>query len=579
MSAVVHVTHEAVTKIGGIGAVLEGLVTAPQYQQAVDRTLLVGPLFSSLDEEQISRTGEVLYSSLTATVGIPDPGFFRLIEARYGVHIVYGRRPVLDATGGGEAGAEVVLVDCSEMDPELENAFKFLLYEEFGIQSERYEDVPDYIQYLRLAEPAYDVVAGLLALTAGPHFIIAHEYMGMPLALKAIAVGDDRFRTVFHAHEVATVRPLVEESVGHDIMFYNVLDQAAAGSSVEDVFGDQSGFYRAALVGCAHRCDAIFAVGDCVVRELGFLNDAFRQAPVDLVYNGIPAAEISLAERKAAIAGLQSFARNLTGAQPDYVFTHVTRLVPSKGLWRDLQVLGHLDGMLAGDGSTGVFFILTSAAATRSPQDVTRMETEYGWPLNHRAGYPDLDGAEVDLWADVDAFNRDSQSIRAVLVNQFGWSREYCGSSMPPGMGFMDLRRGTHVEFGQSIYEPFGIAQLEPLSFGATCVISNVCGCRGFAERVTGGEAFPNILVADYTSLTPPWTLDELLQMDGAARVAVESARSLDVAERLHQHLPRSDADLEAALVRGFDVARQMSWDSVARDLFLPGLERAAQRT
>ena len=579
MSAVIHVTHEAVTKIGGIGAVLEGLITAPEYQRGVDRTLLVGPLFSGLDEEHVKRTGEVLYSSLSATIAVPDPGFFELIEAKYGVRIVYGRRPVCDAASGGEVAAEVVLVDCSEMIPERENAFKFRLFEEFGIQSERYESVRDYVQYLRLAEPAYDVLAGLLAQESGPHFVISHEYMGMPLALKAISAGDSRFRTVFHAHEVATMRPIVEESAGHDTMFYNVLDQAVAtGKSVEDVFGDQSDFYRHALISRAHRCDAIFAVGDCVVRELGFLNLEFGSAPIDLVYNGIPATEISLDKRKSAIAGLQTYARSLTGSMPDFIFTHVTRLVPSKGLWRDFQVLEHLDRMLAAEGSSGVFFILTSAAATRSAADVTRMEADYGWPSLHRAGYPDLDGAEADLWAEVVEFTHDSQFIHAVLVNQFGWSRELCGSGMPPDMDFMDLRCGTHVEFGQSIYEPFGIAQLEPLSSGALCVISSVCGCKGYVERVAGGDAFPNVLVADYTKLAQPWSLDDLLAMDTDARLVVESERSLEVAERIHQHLPRSDADLEAALARGCEAAQKMSWNSVARDLFLPGLERATER-
>ena len=139
-------------------------------------------------------------------------------------------------------------------------------------------------------------------------------------------------------------------------------------------------------------------------------------------------------------------------------------------------------------------------------------------------------------------------------------------------------RHGTHVEFGQSIYEPFGIAQLEPLSFGAQCVISSVCGCKGFVERTTDGQPFPNVLVADYTALAQPWDLDALLQMDSAALLEIESGRSLDVAAQIHNRLPRSDADLEAALTRGYDIAHRMSWDSVAGDLFLPGLERAAGR-
>ena len=43
----VHVTHEAIGKIGGIGAVLEGLFTSNTYQQEISRTILVSPLFST----------------------------------------------------------------------------------------------------------------------------------------------------------------------------------------------------------------------------------------------------------------------------------------------------------------------------------------------------------------------------------------------------------------------------------------------------------------------------------------------------------------------------------------------------
>ncbi len=67
-------------------------------------------------------------------------------------------------------------------------------------------------------------------------------------------------------------------------------------------------------------------------------------------------------------------------------------------------------------------------------------------------------------------------------------------------MEFMDIRKGSDAEFGQSIYEPFGIAQVEPISFGGICVFTNVCGCAGFVDRVAGGPT-PNAIVADYTQL------------------------------------------------------------------------------
>ena len=40
----VHATHEAGLKVGGIGAVLDGLLSAPSYLDSVQRTVLVGPM-------------------------------------------------------------------------------------------------------------------------------------------------------------------------------------------------------------------------------------------------------------------------------------------------------------------------------------------------------------------------------------------------------------------------------------------------------------------------------------------------------------------------------------------------------
>ena len=45
MQTAVHVTHEAIQKIGGIGAVLHGLLTSKVYLEQVPRNILVGPFW------------------------------------------------------------------------------------------------------------------------------------------------------------------------------------------------------------------------------------------------------------------------------------------------------------------------------------------------------------------------------------------------------------------------------------------------------------------------------------------------------------------------------------------------------
>ena len=581
MSIVVHVTHEAIQKMGGIGAVLEGLLTTRSYNEAIQRTFLVGPLFSGADLEDLDA---VLYRASEGIANTPHAEALSEIEQIYHVELVYGQRKFVDENKDVTTLTDVLLVNVSNSNEVRTGQFKWHLYEHFDIESSRYESEWEYEEYIRLAEPAYDALQVLIGgKTKTPVFVISHEFMGMPLALKTLIERDTNadaanMRTVFYAHEVATIRPIVEGHPGHDIRFYNVLEQAKAkGQSIREVFDDPFWYFKHALIDKAHLCDTIFAVGDLVVDELRFLAEPFEAFPINLVYNGIPAFEVSLQEKLTSKALLQKYAKTLLEYRPDYVFTHVTRLVKSKGLWRDLQVLMHLDDLLASNDKTAVLFILSTEIATGRPyESIHEMEEAYGWPVYHKIGYPDLVGAEIELNNGVSAFNLQSKAIKVVFVNQFGWSQAACGKRMPIEMEFMDIRKGSDAEFGQSIYEPFGIAQVEPLSFGAICVVSNVCGCCGFIQRATDNREVPNVVVADYTQLNiPPKSLDDVIHIGLAERNAIEMENSRDIAAKLLGRLPRKPRDVEDMLREGYNIASRMSWEVVVKDYFLPGLDRA----
>ncbi|MCB0110451.1 MAG: hypothetical protein KDE53_31235, partial [Caldilineaceae bacterium] len=135
------------------------------------------------------------------------------------------------------------------------------------------------------------------------------------------------------------------------------------------------------------------------------------------------------------------------------------------------------------------------------------------------------------------------------------------------------------LEFGQSIYEPFGIAQVEPLSFGALCCVSNVCGCVGFATRAAGSlEELPNLVVADYTSLPYGQWLGsphDAMRIDRGMRDWIEGTNSDAAAATIFAQLPNSDEAYEALLQRGQAVAQKMSWEVVTNEYLLPGLRRA----
>jgi hypothetical protein len=583
MRTVVHVTHEAITKIGGIGAVLQGLLTSKVYLAQATRNILVGPFWPSDErgEKRLGPLGEVLYSSLDNIFRSPLAQKFREIEQQFDVSIIYGRRKYVDKDTGATSVPEVLLIDVSRYDKEKIGVFKFQLWKTFGIDSAKYENVWDYEQYMRLAQPT---IAALHALgassTVEPCVILSHEYMGMPTVLAAIMEGEkSNFRTVFYAHECATMRRIVEGHAGHDTMFYNVMRSAIAeGHYVEDVFGDQSGYYKHVLVKAARFCDNIFAVGDYTLKEMRFLGADFASVEAQLAYNGVPHWKISVDDKMRSRNKLRAYAKTLLRFEPDYVFTHVTRLVPSKGLWRDLRVLEHVDEELGKRGETAVLFTLSTEVPQRRGDDIRRMEASYHWPVVHREGLPDLSGGEAMYYQGVQEFNAQARNVKVVFLNQFGFERNLCGNRMPADMEFMDIRKGSDAEFGQSIYEPFGIAQVEPISFGGICVFSECCGCAGFVAHATGGKETPNVIVADYTELPQKGLRPEQLMAIGQKeRDAIEDSVATRVAQQLMERLPRSPQEFQQFIDRGYELASKMSWDAVAREYVCPGIERASK--
>jgi glycosyltransferase involved in cell wall biosynthesis len=601
---VIHVSHEAVHKVGGIGAVLEGLITAGPYRQAVGRTVLLGPLFDR-EGDPATRLGddaEILYSSRDGRTDHPAADALSDVEYRYGTTIIYGRRKMRAVDTGLTADPDVILVDVAHADPAALGRFKFRLFEAFRIASDQYQDVWDFEQYVRLAMPGLEAARAVGACGREiPTVVVAHEFMGMPTALAAKLHPEWNCRAVFHAHEVATVRRLIEHLPSGELGFYTAMRAATQrGLRLEDVFGPQDGYFKHPLVVGAKHCDGVLAVGDLVADELRFLDAGLADAPIHTVYNGIPADAGTLEDAASARDRMKRYATNLIGGPPDHIFTHVTRLVRSKGLWRDLDVLRRIDARFQRDGRTGVLFVLsTEIGRPRSPDDIRRMERAYGWPVAHREGYPDLTQGEAEYYATVQAFNASARNVKAIFINQFGFDRDRCGMRVPDGIQFWDIRRGSDVEFGMSIYEPFGIAQVEAMSFGALCAISNVCGCAGLVRQAAAAlEGTPamgctkgdtgvgtaaevlggNVIAADYTradsAIDDPAVALKLTAED-ARQVEQRVAREL--ADRILSRLPINGAGRAESLARGHALAKRMSWSVVARDAFLPAIDAAVR--
>lgn len=578
----VHVTHEVVGKVGGIGAVLQGLFTCNFYLNAVSRSILVGPLFETNRSlaDRLGEDGKVLYSSLDGFSDTVYARDFREIEDYYNAGIVYGRRTFVDEQTGVKSSPEVLLIDVTQMKKKPVDEFKWHLFEEFGIQSDLYEHVWEYEQYVRLA-PAAIAALKVIGAANDSTVVIAHEFMGMPTALAAILEDSCNFRTAFYAHEVATMRRIVEEHPGHDAMFYNVIEQAHKNRLYADeIFGDQNSYFKHSLVEASKYCDNIYAVGDYVANELRFLAPEFDAAEINVVYNGIPAYRISVADKLRSKKKLQLYCENLLDYKPDFVFTHVTRLVRSKGLWRDLRVLEHLEKDFRARGKTAVLFLLSTEVSQRPTEDILNIESGYNWPVAHRQGWPDMSSGEADFYTAVQEFNAKCRNVKVIFINQFGFEPKHCGRRMPADMDFMDIRKGTDVEFGQSIYEPFGISQLESLTFGGICVISSICGCAAFLRKIHGVKTAKNVIIVDYTNLeNHNYTdIEKLLQIDETMRNQIEALQSKKVAKQIIRNLPKNKFKLKSMIKTGYQLARNISWDAAVKNYLLSSLQNPVRK-
>jgi len=227
-----------------------------------------------------------------------------------------------------------------------------------------------------------------------------------------------------------------------------------------------------------------------------------------------------------------------------------------------------------------VLLVLSTETHKRRDRDVYEMEAAYHWPVAHREGMPDLTGGEAAFYAGVQEFNARSRNIKVIFINQFGFTRQCCGHRMPYDMEFMDIRRGTDVEFGQSIYEPFGIAQLEPLCFGGLCVITDLCGCAGFVREAAGGRDVMNVIEADYTELDgdEEGHLEDMLHIDRGCRDRIEHKISEKIALEICSRLPKNDEDTSALLQSGYQLARHMGWEAVAEKYVLRAFSKALRK-
>jgi hypothetical protein len=579
MKVAIHISHEALYKIGGIGEVLTGLCTAPCYQNFFEKTLFYGPLFEYIGSAstRLGKDGVVYYSSHDNYDTGHFGELFRPILERYNIHIVYGKRRLIsDLNPSRQAKVDVLLVDISQMNKEEVTYLKFLFWEKFDLPSDKYERDWDYEQYFRIGICYYELLK-LLYPKAQRFYHFGHEYMGIP-SLLALELhpefSPERHLRVFYAHEVAPVRRIVEDLPGHDISFYNILEKSKnTEKSLEEVFGSQMDWYRTPLVKLAHRFDRIFAVGDLVAEEYKFLVPEADSSKIRVVYNGLPLDHIAYEEVQQS---RQKFSRCLSQKgceRVDLILSHACRLVKSKGVWRDIKLLSFLDPLLHKAGLKAIYFLLASQVPQGRPiEAVDRMVREYGWPFGHRIGWPDLIGYEIDIYQLIEKFNSRSQAIKAIFINQFGLSKRKCGIDFPEDITTRDLKLASDAELGFSIYEPFGISHIEVLPSGGLSLLSTSCGVYYLLEKVFPEDFKPYVAI-NFVEIAKALPEEVLLNLSSEKREVLEDLAIAKNTEIILKKLPKSENERSLLYEKCQPYLNRLDWESILKMYFLPALE------
>jgi hypothetical protein len=574
MKIAVHITHESVKKLGGIGAVINGICTTHVYKNLFNKTVIYGPLFQLPKDaiSEIENGGKVFFTSYDTYNTNKYSEVFADIINKYNIDIIYGQRRLLcELDESKQTTAEIFLIGVHNTNPQQVAVFKYILWEKFGIQSDLYEGNWDNEQYLRIAIPFLEILDKFYGSEA-QFYLFAHEYMGIPCALAAVAK-EKKHKTIFVAHEVATARFLVESHPGHDISFYNILKNDKSKKSLEEEFGSQKLNPRNELIKRAIYLDCIFTVGDLVKDEYNFLVPDTLPEKIKIVYNGLFSSTISINEKKESSERIKNYVNTLLNYSPEIIFTHVTRLVISKGIWRDISLLYYLDEIFAAKNLKGVYILLSTLIVTgRPPEDILHMEKEYGWPVSHKEGWPDLVGTEIEIYKWLQIFNSKSKAIKAIFLNQYGFNRERCGTRVPEDVEFRDLRIASDAEFGFSIYEPFGIAHIEVIPFGGISLISSVCGSSFLLQKVFQEAKIKPFYIVDFLKSGSTMTNEELKALTREKRDKIEREVLSKHATQIFDLLPLTETKREMYLQNARLYAAKLDWEYRVEKQLIPNL-------
>lgn len=571
MNGAFHITHEAAQKIGGIGAVLSGICTTNIYQEHYAKTIFYGPLFQDQpgNSDRLGQDSTILFSTLDQIDQTTYGSKLKEISDYYHIDIVYGQKEIYDDIDPNKkASVDIILLGIKNIRKDQLDIFKFRLWERFRFSCEKYEQDWDFEQYLRIAIPARAFI-NLFFSSEDQIDYYSHEYMGVATCLNILMDKKPGEKLLFYAHEVSTARMVTEKISGHDVSFYHLLKEDCENKvTMEERFGSFEHFSRNELIKRASLFDEILAVGDWVKSEYMYLNPDVNPNIINICYNGIPFKKAEYSEKTQSRKKIQNYCENLFNYTPDIILTHVSRLVISKGLWRDISLLEELDHYFHEKKLKGFFILLSSLIGTGRPSnDIMNMEKNFGWPVWHEKEWPDLVGYENDIFWSLHYFNAKSKSIKGVFLNQYGFDQNRLGKRFPEDTTFSDLRLASDLEIGLSIYEPFGIAQIETVPYGGIAVVSRACGCAFLLENGWKNKDLIPFHIIDFAETMKKDYQWE--QLSGDQRNHIEKQIIKQEAKHVFRKLPKNEVEREKLFNLCQSESSYLEWEAITRNILI----------
>jgi len=250
----------------------------------------------------------------------------------------------------------------------------------------------------------------------------------------------------------------------------------------------------------------------------------FLTADIDLTYNGIRPIRLRSPRRKSPSAASGILPEH-PGYKPDFVFTHVSRMIRSKDSG---ATCASLNTWTANSARRAAWRAVRTEHRDRpSPQrDIYNMESNYNWP-SHTVRECRPVRRRGRVLHRRTGVQRTQHQRQVVYINQFGWDRECLRQARTRRRRVhghaQGQRRRVRTEHLRAVrHRPARTPDVRRDMRGDQHL--RLCGLRPCSHR---RRDVKNVIIADYTQLNGDGFADIEESRPSPARTATESSTRL----------------------------------------------------